>query len=64
MVKYQKGCKKCMDLKFTVILFSEVTVMKKRSHPTASAFGIGAALGGTMAAVMLAIVYFFILRGW
>lgn len=53
-----------MDLKFTVILFSEVTVMKKRSHPTASAFGIGAALGGTMAAVMLAIVYFFILRGW
>jgi len=36
----------------------------KRNYPSLCAFGIGTLLGSGMAAVMLAAVYFFILRGW
>ena len=38
--------------------------MKKKSHPAWCALGIGFLLGSSVAAVMLAAVYLFVLRGW
>jgi hypothetical protein len=41
-----------------------VIVLKKKSNSALCALGIGLLLGTGVAAVMLAAVYLFILRGW